>query len=233
VYEEGELCNAISDKSKGVVSDKCKGDGVFIELETFEKRIGSNKQNTTSPTTTQTIPDERNLSLDNDLCKGYVGDTKAVNHDEEEAEMIELCAGDTYAVNPDEEETTKFNLPAPPTKEFFAQNILDNPITEDTSQPAPKHSQRPNKGVTKKQYESDIKTNVRYPINNYVSSHRLSEPYALTINQLSKLSIPSNVQDALAVPRWKKAMNEQMKALQKTSTWELVALPEGKKSNWV
>lgn len=52
MYEEGELCNVISDKSKGVVSDKSKGDGVFIELEIFEKRMSSNKQNATSPTTT-------------------------------------------------------------------------------------------------------------------------------------------------------------------------------------
>ena len=226
--EEGNLCNAVSDKSKGdgADSDKSKGDGVFIELETFEKQMSSNKQNATSPTATQTIPDKRNLSLDN-------GDTEVVNHDEKEAEMIEFCAGDAEAMNSDEEETMRSNLPAPPTKEFSAQNILDNPITEDTPQPAPRYSQRSNKGVTKKQYEPNIKTNVRYPINNYVSSHRLSKPYALTINQLSQVSIPSNVQDALADPRWKEAMNEEMKALQKNSNWELVALPEGKKSDWV
>jgi hypothetical protein len=223
--------NVVSDKSKGdgVDSDKSKGDGVFIKLKTFEKQMSSYKQNATSPTATQTIPEERNLSLDN-------GETKAVNHDGEEAEMIEFCADDTEAVNSDEEETTRSNLPALPTKEFSAQNILDNPITKDTPQPAPRYSQRPNKGVTKKQYEPDIKTNVRYPINNYVFSHRLSEPYTLTINQLSQVSIPSNVQDALADPSWKEAMNEEMKTLQKNSTWELVALPEGKKAigcRWV
>lgn len=43
--------------------------------------MSSNKQNVTSPTATQTIPDKRNLSLEN-----Y--DTEAVNHDGEEAEMI-------------------------------------------------------------------------------------------------------------------------------------------------
>jgi hypothetical protein len=44
------------------------------------------------------------------------------------------------------------------------------------------------------------------------------------------------VQDALEDPKWKKAMNEEMEALQKTSTWELVVLPEGKKAigcRWV
>jgi len=67
VCEEEDLCDAVSDKSKGdgANSDKSKGDGVFIKLETFEKQISSNKQNATSLTATQTIPDERNLSLDN------------------------------------------------------------------------------------------------------------------------------------------------------------------------
>jgi len=131
--------------------------------------------------------------LDNDLCRDYVGDIEAVNHDGKEAEMIELCAGDTEATNLSEEETAMSDLLAPSTRESSAQNILDNPTTKDTSQPTPRYSQRPNKGVTKKQYEPDIKTNVKYHINNYVSFHGLLESYALIINQLSKVSIPNNV----------------------------------------
>ncbi|RVW54333.1 Retrovirus-related Pol polyprotein from transposon RE1 [Vitis vinifera] len=38
-----------------------------------------------------------------------------------------------------------------------------------------------------------------------------------------------NVQEALADPRWKAAMNEEMKSLQKNETWELVECPPGKK----
>ncbi|XP_073110076.1 uncharacterized protein [Elaeis guineensis] len=94
---------------------------------------------------------------------------------------------------------------------------------------APRYLQRSNKGVPKKQYEPDPKVNVKYPISIYVSTHRLSKSYALTVNQLSKISIPSSVQDALADPKWTKAMNEEMEALQKNSTWELVSLPKGKK----
>ena len=69
-----------------------------------------------------------------------------------------------------------------------------------------------------------------------MSSNRLCESYALTINQLSILSIPSSVQDALEDPKWTKAMNEEMEALQKNGTWELVSLPKGKKTigcRWV
>jgi hypothetical protein len=61
----------------------------------------------------------------------------------------------------------------------------------------PRYSQRSNKGIPKKQYEPDLRVTVKYPINNYVSTHRLSESYALTLNQLSNVSIPSSMQEAL------------------------------------
>ncbi|RVW88729.1 Retrovirus-related Pol polyprotein from transposon RE1 [Vitis vinifera] len=41
--------------------------------------------------------------------------------------------------------------------------------------------------------------------------------------------IPNSVQEALADPRWKAAMNEEMKSLQKNETWELIECPLGKK----
>jgi hypothetical protein len=65
---------------------------------------------------------------------------------------------------------------------------------------APKCSQRSNKGVPKKQYKTNRRVNVQYPINNYVSNHKLSESYALIVNQLSNVSITSNVQEALTDP---------------------------------
>ena len=49
------------------------------------------------------------------------------------------------------------------------------------------------------------------------------------VNQLSVVSIPNNVQEALIDPRWKAAMNEEMKSLQKNETWELVDPPPEKK----
>ena len=39
--------------------------------------------------------------------------------------------------------------------------------------------------------------------------------------QLSTVSIPSNVQEALKDPKWTQAMNDEMEALQKNSTWEM------------
>ena len=48
------------------------------------------------------------------------------------------------------------------------------------------------------------------------------------MNQLSVVVIPNNVQEALKDPKWREAMNEEMKSLQKNSTWEVVDFPEGK-----
>ena len=62
-----------------------------------------------------------------------------------------------------------------------------------------------------------------------MSNHRLSESNKSFVNQLSTVSILNCVQEALADPRWKAAMNEEMKSLQKNETWELVDHPPGKK----
>jgi hypothetical protein len=76
----------------------------------------------------------------------------------------------------------------------------------------------------------------KYPISNDVSSHRLSDSYIAFANHLSSVSTPDNLQNALGNPKWKSAMVEEMEALQKNSTWDLVELPEGKKAigcKWV
>ena len=62
-----------------------------------------------------------------------------------------------------------------------------------------------------------------------MSSHCLLESNQSFVNQLSIVSISNNVQEALAYPRWKAAMNEEMKSLQENNTWELVDHPPGKK----
>ncbi|KAH9650374.1 protein kinase domain-containing protein [Citrus sinensis] len=49
------------------------------------------------------------------------------------------------------------------------------------------------------------------------------------VNQLSVISIPNSVQEALKDPKWKATMNDEMRSLQKNQTWELVDLPQGKK----
>ena len=73
-------------------------------------------------------------------------------------------------------------------------------------------------------------------MSHFVSNHDLSESNKSFVNQLSAVSIPNSVQEALTDSRWKAAMNEEMKSLQKNKTWDLVDCPPGKKSvgcRWV
>jgi hypothetical protein len=65
-------------------------------------------------------------------------------------------------------------------------------------------------------------------MSNFMSYHRLSKDNETFMNQISVISIPNSVQEALTDHRWKEAMNEEMRSLQKNSTWEVVELPVGK-----
>ena len=88
---------------------------------------------------------------------------------------------------------------------------------------------RHNRGIPKPTYEPELSTKVKYLMSNYVSNHRLSESNKSFVNQLSIVVISNSVQEALADPKWKVAMNEDMKSLQKNETWELVECPPRKK----
>jgi hypothetical protein len=49
------------------------------------------------------------------------------------------------------------------------------------------------------------------------------------MSKLSSVSVPRNLQEALSDPKWKTAMQEEMKALHKNKTWDLVKLPNENK----
>ena len=49
------------------------------------------------------------------------------------------------------------------------------------------------------------------------------------VKQLADISVSNGVTEALENPKWKEVMNEEMQALQKIVTWELVPVPNEKK----
>jgi len=51
-------------------------------------------------------------------------------------------------------------------------------------------------------YETILNYKVKYPINNYVSSEKLSKSYVNFVSQLSTVFTPSNLEEALANSRW-------------------------------
>jgi len=75
-----------------------------------------------------------------------------------------------------------------------------------------------------------------HDIANYISYTRLSPAHRAFVASLQSSSIPKDWRCAKQDPRWNDAMKEEMRALQKNKTWDLVQLPVGKKAvgcKWV
>jgi hypothetical protein len=57
----------------------------------------------------------------------------------------------------------------------------------------------------------------------------LSSYFAAFTSTLSSVKISKNVHKALEIPKWKEAVFEEMKVLEKNKTWITTSLPAGKR----
>ncbi|RVW31607.1 Retrovirus-related Pol polyprotein from transposon RE1 [Vitis vinifera] len=65
---------------------------------------------------------------------------------------------------------------------------------------------------------------------------KINSEYKIFVANLSNETISKNVEEALKDPKWKEAINEEIKALWKNNTWEVANLPKGKNTvgcKWV
>jgi hypothetical protein len=69
-----------------------------------------------------------------------------------------------------------------------------------------------------------------HDIANYVSYTSLSPSYRAFIASLQSVMIPRDWKAAKQDPKWHEAMREELNALEKNKTWELVPLPTGKRA---
>jgi len=69
-------------------------------------------------------------------------------------------------------------------------------------------------------------------ISNFVFYQHLSLSYRSFVSKLSFVSIPRNLQEALSDPKWRTEMQEEIKALHKNMSWDLVKLPNWKMTIW-
>lgn len=109
-----------------------------------------------------------------------------------------------------------------------------------TSDPAPvasaptnvlRKNKRPSKAPS---YLTDYYCNmtssgVTYPISDYMSYDKLSEPYRAYIS-VTKYAEPSSFSQAKKSDDWLQAMNAELQALEGTTTWDIVSLPQNKHS---
>lgn len=77
---------------------------------------------------------------------------------------------------------------------------------------------------------SKLFSNVVYLIYNFLFYHQLFKSHLAFTLHLFSLSIYSHFQEAFEDPKWKSAMVENMKALQKNFTCEIVELSLNKKT---
>ena len=70
---------------------------------------------------------------------------------------------------------------------------------------------------------------VPYAMVNYLNYNKVSPDYHAFLSAIQEIPIPRNAQEALKNQKWKEAMYEEMRALLKNHTWDIVLLPKGKK----
>ncbi|CAH9080868.1 unnamed protein product [Cuscuta epithymum] len=127
------------------------------------------------------------------------------------------------------------------TSKFFGkvyERRIPNQRIEEVPEPTSVHDSDSMTGSEKGNTSSHLdlpialrkerRTCVKYPISNHVSYSKLSSVFATFTSSVSSISIPSTIQDALSKPEWKKAVLEEMEALEKNQTWKLVELPKNK-----
>ncbi|CAL2265125.1 unnamed protein product [Prunus armeniaca] len=77
---------------------------------------------------------------------------------------------------------------------------------------------------------------VKHSITNFVSYHKFSPHHAALLSVVSSAHDPQSFQDANLQAVWRKAMQEELQALDDNNTWSVVKLPKGKKavgSRWI
>lgn len=77
---------------------------------------------------------------------------------------------------------------------------------------------------------------MEHPIAYFHSYQKIDLEYKTFVANLSNETILRNVEEALKDPKWKEAINEEIKALRKNNTREVADLPKGKNTvecKWV
>ncbi|RVW49858.1 Retrovirus-related Pol polyprotein from transposon RE1 [Vitis vinifera] len=67
-----------------------------------------------------------------------------------------------------------------------------------------------------------------HPISNFVSYNSLSAKCRAFTTNLDRIQLPKNIQEAFEIPEWKEAVMEEIRALEKNETWEVMNLPRGR-----
>ncbi|KAL4354735.1 hypothetical protein GQ457_06G019820 [Hibiscus cannabinus] len=70
----------------------------------------------------------------------------------------------------------------------------------------------------------------KYPLQKFAGYGTLVPSFRAFTTTLDAQQIPKNIDEALSHPGWRKAVEEELSALEKTATWTVTDLPQGKKA---
>jgi Reverse transcriptase (RNA-dependent DNA polymerase) len=104
---------------------------------------------------------------------------------------------------------------------------IENEEDEEIIEKAPlRRSTRVSQPPTK--MRDYITYKVRYPIENFISYENITKEYKAYLASI-KNNESKSFGEAISQPVWYKAMREELDALEKNETWEIINLPNGKK----
>ncbi|GKA48096.1 ribonuclease H-like domain-containing protein, partial [Tanacetum coccineum] len=117
---------------------------------------------------------------------------------------------------------------------FSEGNLDQNPSSSQGVQNVRRSSRQ---SVFPKNYNDFVvESKVKYGLEKYVSYSKLNTENFCFVSQLNKTREPKTYFEASKYSHWIDAMNQEMNALLRNGTWELVELPEGRKaigSKWI
>lgn len=73
-----------------------------------------------------------------------------------------------------------------------------------------------------------VRTYKKHPISNFVSYSHLSFEYKGFPTSIYDEKILALYEEVILDPRWKEAINEELRELEKNQTWKVTRLPHGK-----
>ncbi|MDV3195232.1 MAG: reverse transcriptase domain-containing protein, partial [Sweet potato little leaf phytoplasma] len=73
------------------------------------------------------------------------------------------------------------------------------------------------------------RTCTKHPITQHVSYQKLSQHHLAYVSKISNANIPNNIQEALADQDWNLAVMDEVHALERNGTWDLIPLENNQK----